>query len=53
MRYGKLIDWLAELTAECPKKIARNMNDPCGACPARRRQVRSHGSLIAFQLRDK
>jgi hypothetical protein len=28
---GKLIDWLDELTAECPKKIARNMNDPCGA----------------------
>jgi hypothetical protein len=24
-------DWLGELTAECPKKIARNMNDPCGA----------------------
>ena len=23
-----------ELTAECPKKIAHNMNDPCGAkCP--------------------
>ena len=31
---AKLIDWLDELTAECPKKIARNMNDPCGAkCP--------------------
>ena len=28
---GKLIDWLDELTAECPKKIAHNMNDPCGA----------------------
>jgi hypothetical protein len=25
---GKVIDWLDELTAECPKKIARNMNDP-------------------------
>ncbi|MGA7736678.1 MAG: hypothetical protein WCC54_15905 [Pseudolabrys sp.] len=24
---AKLIDWLDELTAECPKKIARNMND--------------------------
>ena len=33
-RGAKLIDWLDELTAECPKKIARNMNDPCGArCP--------------------
>ena len=27
-------DWLDELTAEYPKKIARNMSDPCGAkCP--------------------
>ena len=33
-RDAKLIDWLDELTAECPKKIAQNMNDPCGAkCP--------------------
>jgi hypothetical protein len=30
-RDAKLIDWLDELTAECPKKIARNMNDSCGA----------------------
>jgi hypothetical protein len=31
---AKLIDWLDEITATCPKKIARNMNDPCGArCP--------------------
>jgi len=27
-RDGKLVDWLDELTAECPKKVARNMNDP-------------------------
>jgi hypothetical protein len=27
-RDAKLIDWLDELTAECPKKIARNMNGP-------------------------
>jgi len=27
-------EWLDELTADCPKKQARNMNDPCGAkCP--------------------
>ena len=26
-RDAKLIDWLDELTAECPKKIARNIND--------------------------
>ncbi|MFZ1048457.1 MAG: hypothetical protein WAN52_22895, partial [Pseudolabrys sp.] len=30
-RDAKLIEWLDELTAECPKKIALNMNDPCGA----------------------
>ena len=33
-RNAKLIDWLGEITADCPKKIAHNMNDPCGArCP--------------------
>ena len=33
-RDAKLIDWLDELTVQCPKKIAHNMNDPCGArCP--------------------
>lgn len=33
-RDAKLIDWLDELTAACPKKQAYNMNDPCGArCP--------------------
>ena len=33
-RDAKVIDWLDELTAECPKKIAGNVNDPCGAkCP--------------------
>jgi hypothetical protein len=33
-RDAKLIEWLDELTATCPKKIARDMNDPCGArCP--------------------
>ena len=33
-RDARVIDWLDERTAECPKKIARNMNDPCGArCP--------------------
>jgi hypothetical protein len=26
-RDAKVIDWLDELTAECPKKSARNMND--------------------------
>ena len=31
---AKLIYWLDELTAECPKKVAHNMNDPCAArCP--------------------
>ncbi|MFY9787047.1 MAG: hypothetical protein WAK08_15180 [Pseudolabrys sp.] len=30
-RDAMLIDWLDELTAECPKKIAHNRNDPRGA----------------------
>ena len=30
-RDAKLIDWLDEITADCPKKIARKRNDPCGA----------------------
>ncbi len=30
----KLIDWLDEITADCPKNLTHNMNDPCGArCP--------------------
>ena len=29
-RDAKLIDWLGELTADCAKKRAGNMNDPCG-----------------------
>jgi hypothetical protein len=33
-RDGKVIVWLDELTADCAKKKALNMNDPCGAkCP--------------------
>jgi len=31
---AKVIDWLDEITADCPKKRARNMSDQCGArCP--------------------
>ena len=30
-RNAKLIDWLDEITADCPKKQAHNMNDACGA----------------------
>ena len=30
-RDAKLIDWLDEITADCAKKRASNMNDPCGA----------------------
>jgi hypothetical protein len=30
-RNGKVIDWLYEIAADCPKKQAHNMNDPCGA----------------------
>jgi len=36
-RYGrdeKLFTWTDELTADCPRKQARNDSDPCGAiCP--------------------
>ena len=31
---GKIIDWLDEITADCPKKMAASMNDQCDArCP--------------------
>ena len=30
-RDAKLVDWLDELTAECPKKLAHNMSDRFGA----------------------
>jgi hypothetical protein len=30
-RNAKLIDWLDEITTDCPKKQAHNVNDPCGA----------------------
>ena len=30
-RDAKVIDWLDELTDACPKKLARKLNDPCGA----------------------
>jgi hypothetical protein len=33
-RYGKVIHWLVEITADCPKKQAGNMSDQCAArCP--------------------
>ena len=33
-RDAKVIDWLSELPADCPKNLAHDMNDPCGAkCP--------------------
>jgi hypothetical protein len=36
-RYGidaKLFDWSDEITADCPRKQAMNLNDICGArCP--------------------
>jgi hypothetical protein len=25
-----IVDWLDEITADCPKKSAHNMNDQCG-----------------------
>jgi hypothetical protein len=27
----KLFDWSDEITADCPRKQARNLNDLCGA----------------------
>jgi hypothetical protein len=30
-RDGKLVDFLSELSADCPKKRALNSNDTCGA----------------------
>src|SRR5262249_28318033 len=31
---AKVIDWLTDITADCPKKVTHNMNDQCGArCP--------------------
>jgi len=33
-RDTKVIDWLDEITADCPKKRAHNWNDPCAVrCP--------------------
>jgi hypothetical protein len=33
-RDAKIVDWLAEITANCPRKLKPNMNDQCGArCP--------------------
>ena len=33
-RSAKIIEWLDELTAECPKRVAYNKKDPCGVrCP--------------------
>ena len=33
-RDAKVIDWIDELTAECPKRIAHNVNDQCAVrCP--------------------
>jgi hypothetical protein len=33
-RDAKIVDWLGEITADCPKKLAHNWSDQCGArCP--------------------
>jgi len=33
-RDAKIVDWLDEIAADCPKKSAHNMSDQCGArCP--------------------
>jgi hypothetical protein len=28
---AKLTDWLADITSDCPRKIANNYSDACGA----------------------
>jgi hypothetical protein len=44
IRYGidaKLFDWSDEITADCPRRQARNLNDQCGArCPDLSKVVR-------------
>jgi len=31
---GKVVDFLSEITKDCPKKLAHRMNDQCGVrCP--------------------
>jgi hypothetical protein len=31
---AKIIDWLDEITKDCPRKTVSNMNDQCGTrCP--------------------
>ena len=33
-RDAKIVDWLGKITADCPKKVARNWSDQCAArCP--------------------
>src|SRR5262249_55367203 len=33
-RDARVIDWMDEITADCPKKMTNSMNDQCGArCP--------------------
>jgi len=33
-RNAKVIDWMDEITADCPRKMTNSMNDQCAArCP--------------------
>jgi hypothetical protein len=43
-RNAKLIDWLDELTADCPKKMARNMNRAVRSVRNCRRCCKSAGT---------
>ena len=29
---GRITDWLAKITADCPRKQSIDMSDQCGAC---------------------
>src|SRR5215472_10278716 len=55
IRYGidaKLFDWSDQITADCPRKQARNLNDQCGArCPdLSRSDVRLRSILRAISI---
>ena len=55
IRYGidaKLFEWSDQITADCPRKQARNLNDQCGArCPdLSRSDVRLRSILRAISI---
>ena len=50
-RDAKLIDWLDEITADCPKKSAHNWNDQCAArCPDLRKVLYLQKFRVPIEL---